>query len=134
MTALASVCLIAFLINVPRDLFFAETREVEVWLGFEIRGWVALLTAPFHWAIFAVGAWAFWTRRSWVVPWAAGYVFYVAISHLIWSEASPNGRGWLIGLAQAIGFSIVGLLLLRAGARLKGAALYEDATVKPGDE
>jgi hypothetical protein len=119
MTALALICSIALLINVPRDLFFPETRHVEVWLGFETRGWIALLTAPVHWAIFGVGAWAFWTGRSWVVPWAAAYVFYIAISHLIWSEASPNGRGWMIGLAQAIGFSIAGVLLLRADTRLR---------------
>jgi hypothetical protein len=117
MTLLACVCLIALLTNIPRDLFFPETREVEVWLGFEIRGRAALLTAPLHWAIFAIGAWAFWTQRSWVVPWAAVYLFYVALSHLIWSEVSANGRGWPIGLAQALGFSLAGLLLLRAGRR-----------------
>ena len=122
MTAFAFICLIVLLVNVPRDLFFAETRGVEVWLGFEIRGWGAILTAPVHWAIFGIGAWAFWTRRFWVVPWAAAYLFYVAISHLIWSEASPNGRGWPIGLAQAIGLSIVGFSLLRADTRPKRAA------------
>ena len=121
MTALAIVCLIAFLINVPRDLFFVETRQVEVWLGFEVKGWLALATAPFHWAIFGVGAWAFWNRRSWVLRWAAAYLFYVAVSHLIWSEASPNGRGWPIGLAQAVVISAVGALLLRAFTRLKRA-------------
>ena len=93
MTPLAGVCLAALLINVPRDLFFAETREVEVWLGFEVRGWAAIATAPLHWAIFGVGAWAFWTGQPWVVRWAAAYVFCVALSHLIWSEASPNGNG-----------------------------------------
>ena len=119
MTALAVVCLIALLAGVPRDLFFAATRDVEVWLGFEVRGWTALLTAPLHWAIFGIGAWGFWTQRSWIVPCAAGYLFYVAISHLVWSEVSPNGRGWPVGLLQAIGFSIFGALLLRAGARLE---------------
>ena len=117
MTALAIACLGALLINVPRDLFFAETRRVEVWLGFEVSGWLAVATAPLHWAIFGVGAWAFWRRRSWVVPWAASYFFYVAISHLIWSEASPNGRGWPIGLTQAIALSAVGFLLLRVRVR-----------------
>jgi hypothetical protein len=119
MTALAVICLIALLIGVPRDLFFAATRDVEVWLGLEVRGWIALLTAPLHWAIFGIGAWGFWTQRSWIVPCAAGYLFYVAISHLVWSEVSPNGRGWPVGLLQAIGFSIFGALLLRAGARLE---------------
>lgn len=118
MTALAWVCLGALLINVPRDLFFAETREVEVGFGFEVRGPAALVTAPLHWAIFAVGAWAFWFERRWVVPWAAAYVFYVALSHLVWSEVSPNGRGWPVGAAQAFGISLFGFALLHAGRRL----------------
>jgi len=118
MTVLAALCLITLLVSLSRDLFFAEYREVEVWLGFEIRGWLALLTAPLHWAIFGVGAWAFWTRRPWVVPWAAAYLFYVALSHLVWSEASLNGRGWPIGIAQAIAISAFGFLLLRAASRL----------------
>jgi len=122
MTALSAACLAALLINVPRDLFFAETRGVEVWLGFEVTGRAAILSAPVHWAIFAVGAWAFWTVRPWVVPWAAVYVFYVALSHLVWSEASANGRGWPIGLAQAAGISVFGFLLLRARSSLRGTA------------
>jgi hypothetical protein len=119
MTALALFCVATVLFLVPRDLFFAETREVEVWLGFEIRGTAALLTAPLHWAIFALGAWGFWHCRPWVVPWAAAYVFYVALSHVIWSEASPNGNGWPIGLLQALAISIPGALLLRV-RRLPG--------------
>lgn len=115
--ALAGVCLLALLVNVPGDLFSAETRDVEVWLGFEVRGAWALATAPLHWAIFAVGAWAFWTGRPWALPAAAGYVFYVAVSHLVWSEASPNGRGWPIGLLQALAISVVGVLLLRLHRR-----------------
>jgi hypothetical protein len=117
MTALAVLCFIALLINVPRDLFFAENREVEIWLGFEVTGRMALVTAPIHWAVFAVGAWGFWTRRPWILPCAAAYLFYVAVSHLIWSEASPHGRGWPIGLAQAVVISVVGFLLLRAFTR-----------------
>ncbi len=117
MTTLAIVCLAALLINIPRDLFFAETRWMEVWLGFEVTGWAAILTAPLHWAIFAVGAWAFWNGRAGAVPWAAGYLFYVALSHLVWSEASPNGRGWPIGAVQALGLSLLGFLLLRARHR-----------------
>ena len=114
MTGLAGFCVSTVVFLVPRDLFFAETRDVEVWLGFEVRGLAALLTAPLHWAIFAVGAWGFWTRRPWVLPVAAGYVFYIAIGHIIWSEVSPNGHGWPAGLAQALGISIPAFLLLRA--------------------
>ena len=114
MSALAVFCLATVLFLVPRDLFYPETRDVEVWFGFEVRGVPALATAPIHWAIFLVGAWGFWFQRPWILPWAAGYVFYVALSHLVWNEVSPNGRGWPMGLAQALAISIPGVLLLRA--------------------
>ena len=118
MTALAVVCVAALLMNVARDLFLPDARDVEVWFGFEARGRLAILTAPIHWAILAVGAWAFWTRRRWIAPWAGAYLLYAAVSHLVWSEASPHGRGWLIGLAQAAVISLFALLLIRAGTRL----------------
>ncbi len=114
MTTLAVFCAATVLFLVPRDLFFAETRDVEVWLGFEVRGVAALLSAPVHWAIFAVGAWGFWRNRPWILLYAASYVFYVAVSHIIWSEASPNGSGWPIGLLQGSAISIPAVLLLRA--------------------
>jgi hypothetical protein len=117
MTALAAFCLATVLFLVPRDLFFPETRDVEVWLGFEVRGTAALVTAPLHWAIFALGAWGFWHCRPWVLPGAAAYAFYVAVSHIIWSEASPNGSGWPIGLLQALVISVPGILLLRARSK-----------------
>lgn len=114
MTALAVFCLGTVLFLVPRDLFVAHTRDVEVWFGFEVHGPWALLTAPLHWAIFAVGAWGFWSCRPWIVPCSAIYVFYVALSHLVWSETSPNGRGWPTGLLHAAALAIPGILLLRA--------------------
>lgn len=121
MTALAVFCLATVAFLVPRDLFVAHTRDVEVWLGFELRGRAALLTAPAHWAIFLVGAWGFWRCRPWVLPAAAGYVFYVAVSHLVWSEASANGQGWPMGLAQALLIALPGVLLLRARRNLQRA-------------
>jgi hypothetical protein len=117
MTLGAVVCMLTVVISVVRDLFFPETRNVEVWFGFEITGPLALATAPVHWAIFAVGAWAFWTARPWVARFAAAYVFYAAFAHLVWSEASPNGRGWPIGLVQAVALSVVAFSLLRADQR-----------------
>jgi len=121
MQAMAAFCLFTVVFLAVRDLFFPEPRDVEVWLGFELRGWAARWTAPLHWLVFAVGAWAFWTRRPWIVPAAAGYAFYVALSHLVWSEASPNGNGWPVGLAQALAISIPGVLLWRAGRRAGSA-------------
>lgn len=114
MTALAAFCLASVVFLAYRDLFVAHTRDVEVWFGFEVRGTPALLTAPIHWAVFLLGAWGFWFRRPWILPGAAAYSFYIALSHLIWSEASPNGHGWPAGVAQALAFSIPGFLLLRA--------------------
>lgn len=113
MTALAVLCAATVVVSLVRDLFLPASREVEVWFGLEVHGWLAYLTAPLHWAIFAFGAWAFWTNQTWIVPWAAGYLFYAAFSHLVWSEASPHGRGWMIGLLQAIAISSGGLVLLR---------------------
>ncbi len=117
MTALALFCAATLVFLAARDVFVPHVRDVEVWFGFELRGAVARLTAPLHWAIFASGAWGFWRARPWIVPAAAGYVFYVALSHLVWSEASPNGNGWPIGLAQAAAISVPGFLLLRAHRR-----------------
>lgn len=117
MTALALFCVVTVCVLVPRDLFVEKTRDVEVWFGFEVRGTAALLTAPLHWAIFLLGAYGFWFQRAWIVPAATVYAFYVALSHLVWSEVSPNGRGWIVGLAQALLFSIPGVLLWRAQRR-----------------
>ncbi len=114
MTGLAAFCLATVVFLVAHDLFVADARDVEVWLGFEVRGAAALLTAPVHWAIFLVGARAFWRRRTWIVPAAAAYAFYVALSHLIWSGVSAHGHGWPAGLVYAVAFSVPGVLLLRA--------------------
>lgn len=114
MTALALFCAGTVVFLIPRDLFLTETRDVEVWFGFELRGTAALLTAPLHWAIFAFGAWSFWRCRPWILSWASVYVFYVALSHVIWNEVSANGDGWSIGLLQAAIISVPGILLVRA--------------------
>jgi hypothetical protein len=116
MTVGAVLCAATVVVSVFRDLFLPASREVEVWLGLELTGWIAYATAPLHWAIFAVGAWAFWTGRPWIAPAAAGYLFYAAFSHLVWSEASPHGRGWPIGLVQAAVIGGVGWFLLQLRA------------------
>jgi hypothetical protein len=112
MTALALFCAGTVLFLLWYDLA-TDSRDVEVWLGFEVRGRAARLTAPLHWAIFAGGAWAFWTQQRWIAGAAALYVGYVALSHLIWSEASPNGNGWPIGLLQMGAIGVFALPLWR---------------------
>ena len=119
MTALALLCALTLVVSIVRDLFIPSTRWMEVWFGFEVTGWPALLTAPIHWAIFATGAYGFWNQRPWAAPCAAGYLFYAAFAHLVWSEASPHGRGIAIGLVQAIAISSIGLLILRQHRRTR---------------
>jgi hypothetical protein len=112
-TGLALLCAASVVLLAARDLFLPEIRDVEVWLGFELRGQAARITAPLHWAIFATGAWAFWRAKPWIWRTAAAYVIYVALSHLIWSEASPHGQGWPMGLLQAAGISLLGVWMWR---------------------
>lgn len=114
MTAMAVFCVASVAFLVPRDLFLAHTRDVEVWFGFEVRGPWALRSAPLHYAIFLAGAWGFWFQRPWILPGAAVYSFYIGLCHLVWNQVSPNGSGWIAGVAEAIGFSIPGILFLRA--------------------
>jgi hypothetical protein len=121
MSALALFCAATVVFLAVNDLRGSAASDTEVWLGFELYGRAARLTAPLHWAIFAVGAWAFFTRRAWIPFAAAIYVFYVALSHLIWSEASPNGSGWRVGLLQAGAFCLPGIALWLAGRRARRA-------------
>jgi hypothetical protein len=117
MAAMALFCLATVAFLASRDLLRPETRDVEVWLGLELRGAAARWTAPLHWAVFALGAWGFWRGRPWIVPAAALYAFYVALSHVIWSGVSPHGFGWAAGVGLGLLFAIPGVLLLRAGRR-----------------
>lgn len=121
-TALAAFCALTVIFLVARDLLVPEVRDTEVWLGFEVHGPLAWLTAPLHWAVFALGARGFWSLRPWVWPWASVYAFQVALSHLIWNLISPAGGGWTAGAWQLAVFSIPALLLLAARPPSRRAA------------
>jgi hypothetical protein len=111
---LAGFCLVTLVFLIARDLFLPQVRDTEVWFGFEVHGWLAWLSAPIHWAIFATAAWAFWSVRPWVWPWASVYAFYVAGSHLVWNLTSSAGGGWEAGLWQLALFSVPAVALLWA--------------------
>lgn len=96
-----------------RDLALPHVRDTEVWFGFELRGGLAIATAPIHWAIFGIGAWLFGKGhpRAWL--YASLYAVYIAISHLIWNVTSPVGGGLAEGLVQLAFFLIPAALLFR---------------------
>lgn len=113
-TALSLFCVATTLFLVARDLFVPRARDTEVWLGIELHGLLAWLTAPLHWVLFAAAAWGYWRMRPWVWPWASVYAFQIAIGHLVWNLTSPSGGGLLAGLWQAGLLSLPAVLLLWA--------------------
>jgi len=118
MTALAVACLATLVATLSGDLFVQAAHDTEVWFGYEVTGPMAFATAPIHWALFATGAWAFWTARPWAPVAGACYLLYVALCHLVWSVTSPHGRGLPIGLVEATVFVIGATLLWRASRAL----------------
>lgn len=110
--ALAVFCAGTVVFLVTRDLMLPRVQAVEVWLGIEVHGFWARATAPLHWALFAVGAWAFARGRAWIWPASSLYAVYVGISHLIWNLQSPNGGGLVHGVWQLLLFTGVGAVLL----------------------
>ena len=120
MTGLAVFCALTIPFLLYRDVTLNHVRDVEVWFGFELHGPAAVATAPLHYLIFAVGAWGFWRQRPWILPIAAAYEMYIALSHLVWNQLSPNGYGLLSGIAQAIAFSIPAVFLWRAHVSRSG--------------
>lgn len=128
-TALALFCASTVVFLAARDLLLPHVRDTEVWLGFELHGLAARLTAPLHWTIFALGAYGFWSLRAWVWPWASVYAFYVALSHLVWNVTSPAGGGLGQGLWQLGLLSVPAALLLLA--RPPGRALPPGISMRP---
>lgn len=123
MNVLLVICLANALVILPWNILIRPVADVvDVWFGIEVKGWTAKLTGLVHWGIYVAGAWGFWRLRPWMSPWAAIYVGQVAVSHLLWSELSPHGRGWPIGLIQATAIFLVALTLWRARSLFERAA------------
>lgn len=118
--AAAAVCAATVVFLASRDLLVPHVRDTEVWLGLELTGWPARLSAPLHWLVFAAGAWGFFAWRAWIWPWAAVYAAYVAASHLVWNLVSPSGGGLRAGVWQLALFSIPAVALLWARPRRAG--------------
>ena len=117
MNLLFGFCLYMTFVYMPFDMFWKSVaRDVEVWFGLMLHGWAAKLTEPFHWAIYAAGAYGFWKMRPWMWPWAAVYAAQVSVGMLVWNLRDARGRGWTGGVVAALVFLIPTIALWRAKA------------------
>ena len=122
MNALIAFCAYMTFIYMPFDIFLKPVdQDEEVWFGYMLHGWAAKATAPIHWVIYGAGFYGFLKMKTWMFPWAALYVFQVAIAMVVW--------GWLYGDAPlyisvliGIPFAVLGLFLWRAKPQFNGLA------------
>lgn len=116
-TGMALLCAGSLAFLVVRDLTLPHVRDTEVWFGIALHGRAAQLTAPLHWALLAVGAWAWWTQRPWAARATSLYLAYVALSHAIWSALHPAAEYARASLALAAGCALAAFPFWRAGRR-----------------
>lgn len=114
MNALMLFCAYMTFVYMPFDLFWKPVeQDQEVWFGYMLTGWAAKATAPIHWMIYGAGFYGFWRMKPWMHPWAAIYVFQVAIGMAVWPWLYRDA-GLALGLAIGVPFAILGVMLLRS--------------------
>ena len=131
MNGLMLFCGYMTFIYMPFDLFYKPVADdQEIWFGYMLTGWAAKATEPIHWAIYGVGFYGFLKMKSWMFPWAALYVFQIAIAMGVF--------GWLYGgapiqysLIAAIPFIALGVVLWRAKATFAGTPTGETKKSEP---
>jgi short-subunit dehydrogenase len=95
--------------------------DEEVWFGIRFHGWAAKFLEPFHWAVYAAGAYGFRRMRPWMWPWAAVYAGQVAFSMLIWPWIYVGGfLGFLFGIVSVIPFAVLAWALWEARPLFQG--------------
>ena len=120
MNVLMVFCAYMTFIYMPFDLFYKPVeQDEEVWFGFILHGWWAKATEPLHWLIYGAGMYGFLKMKSWMFPWAALYIFQVAISMLVWSLLYGGGNV-LFGAVAALPFVILGVMLWQARSQFNG--------------
>ncbi|MBO6557651.1 MAG: hypothetical protein JJ934_11875 [Pseudomonadales bacterium] len=113
MNALLVFCAYMTFIYMPFDLFIKPVAEdEEIWFGYVLTGWAAKATEPIHWAIYGGGFYGFLKMKSWMHPWAAVYVFQVAIAMAVFPWLYRDAG--FTGIAVAVPFVILGVMLLRS--------------------
>lgn len=118
MNAMMLFCAYMTFIYMPFDLFWKPVdQDEEVWFGYMLHGWAAKATEPVHWAIYALGLAGFLKMKRWMHPWAALYVFQIAVGMVVWSflygDLSSLPR-MLAAFAIGLAFAALGVMLLRA--------------------
>jgi hypothetical protein len=120
MNLIFGFCVYMTFIYMPFDLFVKPVAvDDEIWFGVLFHGWIAKLTEPLHWAIYAALAYGFWRMRPWMWPWAAIYVAQVSVGMLVWSLRDPRGNVALGCIAAAV-FLVPTIALWRARSRFAG--------------
>jgi len=114
-------------IYVPWDFFVKPVAvDEEVWFGVMFHGWAAKAAEPFHWAVYAAGAYGFRTMKSWMWPWAAVYVGQVAVGMLVWNLL--YGVGGLGGVLVAVGaFATFGAVAVAPSRRVPEGTFHDPA-------
>lgn len=113
-------CAYMTFIYMPFDFLFKPVeQDEEVWFGYMLHGWTAKATEPLHWAIYGFGFYGFLKMKSWMHPWAAVYVFQIAIAMVVWfflygDGVIFSGFGTLAGGGAGLAFTGLGVMLLRA--------------------
>jgi len=96
-------------VYLPWDFFVKPVAvDEEVWFGIRFHGWAAKFLEPFHWAVYAAGAYGFRRMKAWMWPWAALYTGQVAFSMLVWPWIYVGGFvGFLLGIVSVVPFAVL---------------------------
>ena len=109
-------------VYLPWDLFVKPVAlDEEVWFGIRFHGWAAKFLEPFHWAVYAAGAYGFRRMKAWMWPWAAVYAGQVAFGMLIWPWIYVGGfLGFLFGIVSVVPFAVLAWALWEARPLFQG--------------
>jgi len=109
-------------VYLPWDFFLKPVAlDEEVWFGIRFHGWAAKFLEPFHWAVYAAGAYGFRRMKAWMWPWAAVYAGQVAFSMLVWPWIYIGGfAGFLLGIVSVVPFGALAWALWEARPVFQG--------------
>ena len=108
-------CAYMTFIYTPFDLIFKDIAiDEDVWLGFTFTGWGAKIGGFFHFLVYALGTWGFWHMKSWMHPWAAVYLFQVAIAFFLFPIINPevSDYHWIVSVVVAAPWVLFAIVLL----------------------